>query len=44
VPEGGAAAGGGPGPNVNYAGQPQPEQGIIVKGNGAHGVDQTGHT
>lgn len=44
VPDGGEAAGGVPGPNVNYAGQPQPEQGIIVKFNGSHWVDQTGRT
>ena len=44
VPDGGEAAGGVPGPNVNYAGQPQPEQGIIVKFNGTHWVDQTGRT
>ncbi len=44
VPDGGELAGGVPGPNVNYAGEPQPETGIIVKWNGSHWVDQTGRT
>lgn len=44
VPDGGQAAGGVPGPNVNYAGLPQPEQGIIVKFDGTHWVDQTGRS
>lgn len=44
VPDGGEAAGGVPGPNVNYAGLPQPEQGIIVKFNGTHWVDQVGRS
>ena len=44
VPDGGQAAGGVPGPNFNYAGLPQPEQGVIVKFNGTHWVDQAGQT
>ncbi|HNN93712.1 MAG TPA: hypothetical protein PKI03_15630 [Pseudomonadota bacterium] len=44
TPDGGEAAGGVPGPNVNYAGQPQPETGVIVKWNGSHWIDQAGKT
>lgn len=43
VPDGGQAAGGMPGPNVNHAGLPQPETGVIVKYDGAHWVDAVGN-
>ena len=42
IPEGGEAAGGIPLPNVNHAGVPEPEMGLIVKYDGAHWVDELG--
>ncbi len=39
VPDGGEAAGGVPGPNTNFSGEPAPEVGLIVKFNGEHWVD-----
>ncbi|HEU4405633.1 MAG TPA: hypothetical protein VFS43_10115, partial [Polyangiaceae bacterium] len=42
VPDGGEAAGGVPGPNVNFQGIQAPEVGIIVKFNGADWVDELG--
>ncbi len=42
VPNGGEAAGGVPGPNVNFEGKPAPETGVIVKYDGQHWVDSLG--
>jgi DNA-binding beta-propeller fold protein YncE len=42
VPNGGEAAGGVPGPNVNFQGVPAPETGIIVKFNGQDWLDSLG--
>jgi DNA-binding beta-propeller fold protein YncE len=42
VPNGGEAAGGMPGPNVNFEGVPAPETGVLVKYNGQDWVDTLG--
>ncbi|MFO0577058.1 MAG: hypothetical protein U1A78_23890 [Polyangia bacterium] len=42
VPDGGELAGGVAGPNVNHAGLPQPEQGVIVKYDGTNWRDSKG--
>ncbi|XXF78960.1 hypothetical protein P2318_04165 [Myxococcaceae bacterium GXIMD 01537] len=44
VPNGGEAAGGVPGPNVNAEGKPAPETGVIVKFNGQDWVDSLGRS
>lgn len=40
VADGGEAAGGLPGPSTNFQGIPAPENGLIVKFNGSHWVDE----
>jgi len=42
VPDGGEAAGGVPLPNVNHAGDAEPDMSLIVKYDGQHWVDETG--
>lgn len=42
IPDTGEASGGIPLPNVNHAGEPEPDMSLIVKWNGAHWVDETG--
>jgi hypothetical protein len=44
VPDGGEAAGGLPGPNMNFEGIPEPDSGLIVKFDGAHWHDELGRS
>ncbi|ATB31944.1 hypothetical protein [Melittangium boletus] len=44
VPNGGEAAGGMPGPNVNFQGIPAPETGVLVKFNGQNWLDSLGRS